>query len=343
MTLVEAGPFDALLDDPLVEEIWINAPDRVFVSRGGLHELTSIALGARQIEELVERLLQSSGRRLDRSVPFVDARLHDGSRLHVVIPPITGEHWSVNIRRFVGLPRLSLDELVTAGSLSRPAARFLDAAVRAGLGIVVAGPVGAGKTTLLNCLAASIPPSERVVVCEEVFELRIDLPDVVALQCRLPNLEGEGEVTLRRLVRESLRMRPDRLIIGEVRGAEALDLLLALNSGAGGMTSVHANSAREALRKLVTLPLLAGENVPLTFVEPTVAQVVDLVVYARRLPGGRRVVEEILGVSEQVGESGISAGALFRRTEAGLTWTGELPRRMERFHARGIDVRELLR
>ena len=138
-------------------------------------------------------------------------------------------------------------------------------------------------------------------------------------------------------------MRPDRLIIGEVRGAEALDLLLALNSGAGGMTSVHANSAREALRKLVTLPLLAGENVPLTFVEPTVAQVVDLVVYARRLPGGRRVVEEILGVSEQVGESGISAGALFRRTEAGLTWTGELPRRMERFHARGIDVRELLR
>src|SRR5439155_25501022 len=157
VTLVEAGPFDALLDDPLVEEIWINAPDRVFVSRGGLHELTSIALGARQIEELVERLLQSSGRRLDRSVPFVDARLHDGSRLHVVIPPITGEHWSVNIRRFVGLPRLSLDELVTAGSLSRPAARFLDAAVRAGLGIVVAGPVGAGKTTLLNCLAASIP------------------------------------------------------------------------------------------------------------------------------------------------------------------------------------------
>ena len=189
----------------------------------------------------------------------------------------------------------------------------------------------------------SVPPSERIVVCEEVFELRVDLPNVVCLQCRQAGLEGTGAVPLRRLVRESLRMRPDRIVVGEVRGAECFDMLLALNSGAGGMTSVHANSAREALRKLVTLPLLAGENVALGFVEPTVAAVVDLVVFTRRQSGGRRVVEEILGVSEQVGEMGISAGALFRRGERGLEWTGEMPRRPERFTARGIDLREVLR
>jgi len=164
-----------------------------------------------------------------------------------------------------------------------------------------------------------------------------------ALQCRQPNLEGQGEVSLRRLVRERLRMRPDRIVIGEVRGAEALDLLLALNSGAGGMTSVHANSAREALRRLVTLPLLASDNVRLEFAEPTLAGCVDLVVFCRRLSGGRRVVEEVLGVAEQVGEGGISAGALFRRTEAGLRWTGEIPRRPERFAARGIDLKDILR
>lgn len=346
--LLEAGrrsltPLESLLVDPTVEEVWVNGPDRVFVSRRGLQELTPITASHREVEELVERLLAASGRRLDRSEPFVDARLADGSRLHVAIPPITAEHWAVNIRRFVGLDRFTLPELVVAGSLSRKAASFLEASVRVGLNVVVAGPVGSGKTTLLNCLASAIPPSERVVVCEEVFELQIDLPDVVSLQCRQSNLEGRGEVSLRRLVRETLRMRPDRIIIGEVRGGEAFDLLLALNSGAGGMTSVHANSAREALRKLVTLPLLAADNVRQDFVEPTVAGVVDLVVFTRKLAGGRRVVEEILGVSEQVGENGISAGALFRRTDDGLEWTGELPRRVERYAARGIVLREILR
>jgi len=334
---------EALLDDDGVEEVMINAPDRVFVCRDGLQELTTITVSGREVEELVERLLASSGRRLDRSEPFVDARLADGSRLHVVIPPITGQHWAVNIRRFVGLPAYSLGQLAVAGSLSPVAAAFLDACVKAGLNIVVAGPVEAGKSTILNCLVGSVPPSERIVVCEEVFELRVDLPNVVCLQCRQAGLEGTGAVPLRRLVRESLRMRPDRIVVGEVRGAECFDMLLALNSGAGGMTSVHANSAREALRKLVTLPLLAGENVALGFVEPTVAAVVDLVVFTRRQSGGRRVVEEILGVSEQVGEMGISAGALFRRGERGLEWTGEMPRRPERFTARGIDLREVLR
>jgi len=335
------GPLTVLLDDPDIEEIWINSPGRVFVARGGDHELTTVVLTAREVEEIVERMLARTGRRLDRSQPFVDARLPDGSRLHVAIPPVTDE-WAVNIRKFVGLRANTLDELVALGSLSPAAARFLGAAVRAGLNIVVAGPVGAGKTTLLNCLAAAIPPRERVVTCEEVFELQIALPDVVALQCRPTSLEGTGAITLRDLVRESLRMRPDRIVIGEVRGAEALDMLLALNSGAGGLTSLHANSARDALRKLTTLPLLAGGNIDRRFVAATVAAGFDLVVFCRR-QGGQRVVTEILGVGEQMADGDTpSAGALFEGSGRDLRWTGERPRHAERFAECGVDLREVL-
>jgi pilus assembly protein CpaF len=335
------GALTALLDDPSVEEIWVNEPGRVFVSRRGEHELTTVVLSARDVEELVERMLARAGRRLDRSQPFVDARLPDGSRLHVVIPPIS-EHWAVNIRKFVGLRANVLEELVILGSLSPAAARFLSASVRAGLNIVVAGAVGAGKTTLLNCLASAIPGRERVVTCEEVFELNVALRDVVALQCRSRNLEGDGAVTLRDLVRESLRMRPDRIIVGEVRGAEALDMLLAMNSGAGGMTSVHANSAREALRKLTTLPLLAGENIDRRFVAATVASCIDLVVFCRRRDG-ERVVSEILAVGDQVGSGDEpSAGTVFTGAGVALAWTGERPRALERFAERGIDLHEVL-
>lgn len=339
--ILALGPLTPLLEDPEIEEIWVNEPGRVFTARRGEQELTNVVLTRRDVEELVERMLARAGRRLDRSRPFVDARLPDGSRLHVVIPPITDE-WAVNIRKFVGLRARHLDELVELGSLSRPAAAFLDAAVRAGLTIVVAGAVGAGKTTLLGCLASSIPARERLVTCEEVFELGLERPDVVAMQCRQPNLEGEGAVTLRDLVRESLRMRPDRIIVGEVRGAESLDMLLALNSGAAGMTSVHANSAREALRKLTTLPLLAGENIDRRFVGSTVAACVDLVVFARR-DGEQRAVTEVLAVGEQLGDGDEpTAGAIFAGAGPDLAWTGELPRGCDRFDARGIDLREVL-
>lgn len=335
------GALTPLLDDPEVEEIWINEPGRVFAARGGDHELTTIVLGRREVEELVERMLARAGRRLDRSQPFVDARLPDGSRLHVVIPPIT-DHWAVNIRKFVGLRAQSLDELVALGSCSRAGAEFLDAAVRAGLSIVVAGAVGAGKTTLLNCLAASVPARERLITCEEVFELRVGRPDVVAMQCRQPNLEGEGAITLRDLVRESLRMRPDRIVVGEVRGAETLDMLLALNSGAAGMTSVHANSARQALRKLTTLPLLAGDNLDRRFIAAAVAACIDLVVFCHRADG-RRAITEILGIGDQVGDGEhLTTGSVFRGVGSELTWTGELPRGVERFADRGIDVGSLL-
>ena len=254
------GPLQQYLDDPDVEEIWINSPSRVFIARHGRSELTTTVLTAEAVRDLVERMLKPSGRRVDLSHPFVDATLPDGSRLHVAIPDITRRHWAINIRKFVVRAR-QVEDLVALGTLTRQAARFLEAAVQAGLNILVAGGTQAGKTTMLNCLCAAIPPRERVVTVEEVFELQVSLPDVVNLQTRQQSLEGTGEIGLRALVREALRMRPSRLIVGEVRQQECLDLLIALNSGLPGMASIHANSAREAITKTCTLPLLAGENI----------------------------------------------------------------------------------
>src|SRR5688572_27122742 len=272
------GPLQPYLDDPAVEEVWINDPSRVFVARNGRHELTNLVLTKAQVDELVERMLKSSGRRIDLSRPFVDAMLPEGHRLHVVLEGISRGFSAVNIRKFV-LRASALQDLVALGSLSPRAASFLDASVRAGLNILVAGGTQAGKTTFLNCLASSIPGGERVVSAEEVFELRFRHPDWVALQTRQSGLEGTGAIRLRDLVKESLRMRPSRVIVGEVRSEECLDLLLALNSGLPGMCTIHANSAREALTKACTLPLLAGENISARFVVPTVASSIDLVVH----------------------------------------------------------------
>lgn len=229
------GEIQQYLDDSSVEEIWINAPDEIFVARAGESELTGLTLSEEQVRALVERMLKTSGRRLDLSTPFVDSSLPDGSRLHVAIPDVTRRHWAINIRKFIARAT-RLSDLVKLGSLSLDAAKFLDAAVASGLNCLVSGATQAGKTTMLNCLSASIGMRERVITCEEIFELKIPLRDVVNLQCRQPNLEGNGEIPLRRLVKEALRMRPDRLIIGEVREAESLDMLIALNSGLPGLS-----------------------------------------------------------------------------------------------------------
>jgi pilus assembly protein CpaF len=287
------GPLQAYLDDPSVEELWINAPDRIFVARGGVSERLPLALTDVAVRDLVERMLQSTGRRVDLSQPFVDASLPDGSRLHVAIPDVTRRHWSVNIRKFLPGYR-SLDSLVEAGSLEPGAAALLTTSVRTGGSIVISGATHSGKTTLLGALIAACPPDHRIVTVEETFELAVAAPDLVALQGRQPSLEGTGEVTLRRLVKEALRMRPDRLVVGEVRDAEALDLLLALNTGVPGAATIHANSAREALAKLVALPLLAGRNIDTGFVLSAVAASVDLVVHCDRDAQGRRRVSEII-------------------------------------------------
>jgi pilus assembly protein CpaF len=335
------GPLQPLLDDDSIEEIWINEPGRVFIARHGRSELTTLILTAEQVAELVERMLRPTGRRIDLSTPFVDAMLPDGSRLHVVIPNITRRHMAVNIRKFaIGLR--SLDELVAAGSVTQQAARFLDASVTAGLNILVAGGTQAGKTTVLNALCGAIPARERVVTVEEVFELSVRLPDVVAMQTRQPNLEGTGEIPLRRLVKEALRMRPSRLIVGEVRQEECLDLLIALNSGLPGMCTLHANSAREALVKMCTLPLLAGENVSAAFVVPTVAASVDLVVHLSIDASGARRVREIVGVTGRVEADVIETAEIFNSRRGRLERAEGYPPHPERYEAAGIDLIDAL-
>ena len=335
------GPLQPYFDDPTVEEIWINEPSRIFVARHGRSELTMTILTPEDVRDLVERMLKSSGRRVDVSTPFVDATLPDGSRLHVVIPDITAEHWAVNIRKFV-VRASHLDELVTLGTLTQQAARFLEACVVAGLNIVVAGGTQAGKTTLLNCLLAAVPARERVITCEEVFELRAPLPDMVHMQTRQASLEGTGEITLRQLVKEALRMRPQRIVVGEVRQAECLDLLIALNSGMPGLSTIHANSAREAVTKLCTLPLLAGENIGSRFVVPTVAGSVDLVVHIATDHDGTRRVREIVGVPGRVEGDVVELEPIFTQLGGQLAHVDGYPPHAERFARAGYDIAELL-
>jgi len=335
------GPLQRYLDDPEIEEIWVNEPGKVFIARKGRSELTTTILSTAALADLVERMLRTSGRRVDLSQPFVDAMMPDGSRLHVVIPDITRAHLAVNIRKFV-LQAYSLDELIALGSISPGAARFLEAAVAAGLNVVVSGGTQAGKTTLLNCLCAAIPARERVISVEEVFELRIPLPDVVSMQTRQPNLEGNGAIPLRRLVKEALRMRPSRIIVGEVRQEEALDLLIALNSGLPGMCSIHANSAREAVIKLCTLPLLAGDNIGHAFVVPTVAASVDLIVHIGTDPSGQRRVREIVALSGRTEGDVVETSDIFHSREGALVRADGFPPHADRFARIGIELVSVL-
>lgn len=305
------GPIQPYLDDPEIEEIWWNAPDRVFVAKGGVTFRVPVELDDVQVRDIVERMLRATGRRVDLSQPFVDASLPDGSRVHVVIPDVT-RAWSVNIRKFLRRYR-SMAGLAAAGSMPVHVADMLVDRVVDGASVLVAGPTHAGKTTLLGALIAACPPSQRMITVEETFELGIDALDVVAMQCRPASMEGTGEVTLRRLVKEALRMRPDRIVVGEVRDAEALDLVLALNTGVPCAASIHANSAAEALDKLASLTLLAGGNVARSFVDPAIARSVDLVVLCERLPDGTRRVAEI--ARPHVGHDGtLTALPIYRVT-----------------------------
>jgi len=316
------GELQEYLDDPQVEEIWINAPDRIFVATGGVSRQLPLEMTTQRVRDLVERMLRPTGRRVDMSQPFVDASLPDGSRVHVAIPDITRQHWSVNIRKFTqGLSNLA--DLVDAGSVSLQAAHYLKAAVIEGKSILVSGATQAGKTTLLNALLDAVPAHERIVTVEETFELKVPRADHVGMQCRGPSLEGTGEVSLRRLVKEALRMRPDRIVVGEVREAEALDMLIAFNSGLPGMCSLHAKSAEQALVKLQTLPLLAGKNIDASFVGPTVAGTIDVVVHMERSPDGVRRVISIITPTGEVVDGVITSVVKFDRRSGSLLPTGE--------------------
>lgn len=284
-----------LLADPAVEEIIVNGGRRTFVVRDGVKRLVPEVVDRGTVHRLADQLLAGTGRRLDLASPIVSAQLADGSRVHITGPPVTSpDGLNIQIRRFVVLGG-GLDGLVELGALPASSAETLRRAIVDDATILVAGAPGAGKTTLVNALLGEVPPDRRVVTCEEVFEVRADLPDLTQMQTRDVGLDGGGAITLRDLIRSSLRQRPDRIVVGEVRGAEALDLLLALNAGCSGLATLHANSARDALEKLVGYCVLAGENVVVDYVRSALAAVTDFVVFLKRTPAGR-FVDEIVRV-----------------------------------------------
>ena len=287
-------PLHELLDDPDIEEIWLNRPDRVFAAKGGITFLTGVVMTCEILTRVVSALLIPTGRRLDALSPWVDATLPDGSRAHIVAPVVARDHYALNIRKFPQQP-LSLVDLVQRHMLTQTQALQLGDAVASGASILVSGPTHSGKTTLVRALAHCLPAERRVVTCEEVFELALCNRDVAALQTRPPGIEGNGAVTLRDLVVQALRMRPDVLIVGEVRQAEAFDLLIALNCGVPALCTIHANDAVSAVTKLMTLASLAGPNVSTDFARASVTTGLDLVVHVVR-DGARRVVSEILPV-----------------------------------------------
>jgi pilus assembly protein CpaF len=346
--ILRLGILQPLMDDPAVEEVIANGPSRVFSIREGRKRLAPDLYfdDDEELRLLVKRLIGPLGRRLDESSPMVDARLPDGSRINAVIPPAATRWCCVTIRKFL-LRAHALDELVRLGTLPEPAARFLDAAVQAGVNILVSGPTGAGKTTFLNALGASIASlDERVVTIEEVPELQLDrqLPDCVALQARTSNVEGVGEIRIRDLVRNALRMRPSRIIVGEVRGAEALDMLLAMNTGhEGSLTTIHGNAPRDALDRLATLAMMAEERLSGEALVKMVARTVELVVQLRfEAKTGRRRVASIFEVTglETTGSGYpiITGQDLWTLdVERGrLVWSGIQPRCLAKLAARGV-------
>jgi pilus assembly protein CpaF len=303
---VGLGPLEVLLADPAVEEVMVNGPGTVYIERGGRIEATDVAFAdEEELRNAIERILAPLGRRVDELSPMVDARLADGSRVNVVIPPLAIDGPLVSIRRF-GARRPGPEELVALGTLTGEQRDSLRAAVAGRRSILVSGGTGSGKTTLLNALSSFIDAGERVVTIEDAAELRLQQPHVVRLESRPAGVEGRGQISIRDLLRNALRMRPDRIVIGEVRGPEALDLLTALNTGHdGALSTVHANSPADALSRLETLALMAGVGLPHAAVAEQVQRGIDLVVHLERRADGARVVTEIAEVVRAAGTTAV--------------------------------------
>src|SRR4051812_1101 len=340
--LLRLGILQPLMDDGTVEEIICNGPNRIFAISRGQKQLAQHLFfdDDEELRGLVKRLVGPLGRRLDESSPMVDARLPDGSRLNAAIPPATTRWCSLTIRKFL-LRAQSIEQLVELGTLTESAALFLDAAVQGGVNILVSGPTGSGKTTMLNALGSSIASlDERVVTVEEVAELQLErqLPDCVALQARAGNVEGLGEIRIRDLVRNALRMRPTRIVVGEVRGAEALDMLLAMNTGhEGSLTTIHGSSPRDALDRLATLAMMAEERLTNDALTKMVARTIELVLQVRFEPrAGRRRLVSIFEVTGLEGEV-VTGNELWTidPSRDRLAWTGIRPRCLEKITARG--------
>jgi pilus assembly protein CpaF len=343
------GPLEEFTDDPTVTEIMVNGSDKIYVERNGRLEFT----GARfhndeQLRRTIDKIVSKVGRRIDESSPYVDARLPDGSRVNAVIPPLALDGPALTIRRFSAEP-YKTDDLVTFGTVSGSVAEFLNACVRGRVSVLVSGGTGAGKTTTLNVLSSYIPDDERILTIEDAAELKLQQPHVVRLESRPPNIEGKGQVAIRDLVRNALRMRPDRIIVGEVRGGETIDMLQAMNTGHdGSICTIHANSPRDVLSRLETMTLMAGMELTVRAIREQIASAIDLIVHQERMKDGTR---RITHVSEVVGMEGdiitlqdiflfdFKAGVDGQGKVLGtLQPTGLRPAFLEKLQDRGISV-----
>ena len=333
------GPLTPLMEDESVTEIMCNSMDEIWVERAGRLDLTEVRFASADAYRLViDRMLAVAGRRVDEAAPMADGRLPDGSRVNAIIPPLVVGGPVLTIRRFPE-QALTVTSLIACESLSTDAALFLEAAVRGKLNVVVSGGTGTGKTTLLNVLSGFIPDGERVITIEDAAELRLAQRHVVTLEARPANIEGAGHVAIRDLVRNALRMRPDRIVVGEVRGGEAIDMLQAMNTGhEGSLTTVHANSPRDALSRIETMVLMSGVELPLRAVREQLASAVDLIVQLQRRTDGSRVVSQVVEIQGREGDT-ITLQDVFARTATGpLHATGLRPRCAEVLRGRGVTL-----
>jgi len=342
------GPIQPLIDDDSISEIMVNGPDIVYVERRGNIELTDVVFADDEhVKRVLERIVSPLGRRIDESSPMVDARLPDGSRVNGVIPPLSLEGPLITIRKFRKTP-LTTADLIAGGTLSEEAVAFIRAAVEARFNIVIVGGTGSGKTTLLNVLSGFIPERERILTIEDAAELKLQQPHVVRLEARPANIEGKGAIPIRSLVKNALRMRPDRIIVGECRGGEAFDMLQAMNTGHdGSMTTIHANSARDALARLESMVMMSGLELPLKAIRDQIASAVDLLVYQERLRDGTRRVMTVTEITGMEGEI-IQTQDLFHfdlqgfdekgRVRGRLRPTGIQPKHLVKFELAGVAL-----
>ena len=342
------GPIEVLLKDPTVTEIMVNGPKKIFVERMGRLQLTDIQFhDDSHVMNIIERILSPIGRHIDESVPLVDARLEDGSRVNIIIPPLSLVGPCITIRKFA-TKALSVDNLITFGTLDRKMADFIKACIQARINILVSGGTGSGKTTTLNVLSSFIPENERIVTIEDAAELKLQQEHVVTLESRPANIEGNGEITIRDLVKNALRMRPDRIIVGEVRGGEALDMLQAMNTGHdGSLTTAHANNPRDALSRLETMGLMAGFEMPIRAIREQVSSAIELILQQSRLKDGSRKITYITEVQHMEGDV-ITTQDLFRFEQTGMDENGKLtghfvstgmqPGFMDKFQVNGVSL-----
>lgn len=344
MVLDEAvglGPLEQLLKDPSITEIMVNRFDEIYIERAGKLEAYPMSFSSNQsVVSIIDRIVAPIGRRIDESSPMVDARLKDGSRVNAVLPPIAIKGANITIRKFP-LRRPDMKDLISLGSLDKYMGEFLDMCVKYRMNIIVSGGTGSGKTTLLNILSNHIPEGERIVTIEDAAELRLNHQHLISLESRPPNTEGRGQISIRDLVKNALRMRPDRIVVGECRGGEAFDMISAMNTGhEGSLTTLHANSPRDAISRLEVMVLMAGMDMPLTAIREHIASSIDFIVQQTRLSDGRRVISSIVEIGGM--ESGIiKSQEIFkfqRGPQSGFYGLGIMPEKFERLKEEGVQM-----